>query len=123
MGTPTRHCDITPLLRSRYQTLHQKTQKFQREVERRRIRGRDDGLSLCSGSSPGDRGRQGCQGGGGRAGGQGKASRARSLGGATRAKSLVEASKARSLGGFKMASGPTAGSKVNCENSRTDAGS
>ncbi len=121
MGTPTRHYDITPP--SKEQIPDAAPENFRREVERRRIRGRDDGPSLCSGSSPGDRGRQGCQGGGGRAGGQGKASRARSLGGATRAKSLVEASKARSLDVVKMASGPTAGSKVNSENSRTDAGS
>ncbi len=43
IGTPATGCDITPALRSGFQTLQQKTPKFRREVERRRIRGREAG--------------------------------------------------------------------------------
>ncbi len=42
-----------------------------------------------------------------------------SLGGAGRARNLVENNRFRGLGGVKMASGPTAGSKVDSENSQT----
>ncbi len=48
MGTPTRHCDITPPLRSGFQKLHKKSMKSMREVERRQTRGRDGGPGPCS---------------------------------------------------------------------------
>ncbi len=36
MGTPTDGCDITPALRSGFQTLHQVSKKSRREVDRGR---------------------------------------------------------------------------------------
>ncbi len=81
---------------------------------------------------PETRGRARVQGGAGGAGGQGgagkarslfEANKARSLSDASRARSLVETNRVKGLGGVKMASGPTTGSKVGSENSRTGADS
>ncbi len=141
IGTPATGCDITPALRSGFQTLQQKTPKFRRKVERRRIRGRDGRPGPCNGKGPETEAEQeakagpaeqearagpaeqGGQGGAGKVRSLFEANKARSLSDASRARSLVETNRVKGLGGVKMASGPTTGSKVGSENSRTGAGS
>ncbi len=69
LGSPTTDCDISLPLKSGFQTLHKKSRKFRREVERRWIRGRIGGP--CNGRRIRDGGRVECQDEAGRAVGQG----------------------------------------------------
>ncbi len=62
MGTPANGCDMTPDLKSRFQTLHHASKKSRRAVEWRWTKGRDGGPGPCSGRGPGDRGRPGLPG-------------------------------------------------------------